>query len=82
LLEKYEGDYKLPRAARVYKKDGTLWTTIPGEPDLKMLPESSTKFFSSNKEYDWQIEFQTDGYGKVLKTYFIFNGFKKEAKKL
>ena len=82
LLDKYEGDYKLSRVARIYKKEGTLWTTIPGEPDLKMLPESSTKFFSSNKEYDWQIEFKTDVYGKVLKTYFIFSGLKIEAKKL
>ena len=56
--------------------------TNPGEPDLKLLPESNTKFFSTNKEYDWQIEFQTDDNSKVLKTYFIFSGLKKEAKKL
>jgi hypothetical protein len=56
--------------------------THKGEPDLKLLPESKTKFFSTNKEYDWQIEFQTDDDGKVLKTYFIFSGLKKEAKKL
>ncbi len=82
LLDKYVGEYQLSRIARVYKKDGTLWTTIPGEPDLKLLPESSTKFFSSNKEYDWQIEFKTDTAGNVLKAYFIFSGLKKEAKKL
>lgn len=82
LLDKYAGKYKLSRVAKVYKKDGTLWTTIPGEPDLKLLPESSTKFFSSNKFYDWQIEFKTDKSGKVLKAYFIFSGLKKEAKKL
>ncbi len=82
VLDKYIGEYKVSRIARVYKKDGTLWTTIPGEPDLKLLPESSTKFFSSNKEYDWQIDFKTDASGNVLKTYFIFSGLKIEAKKL
>ncbi len=82
LLDKYAGEYKMSRIAKVYKKDGTLWTTIPGEPDLKMLPESSTKFFSSNKFYDWQIEFKTDKDGNVVKAYFIFSGLKKEAKKL
>ncbi len=82
LLDKYAGEYKMSRIAKVYKKDGTLWTTIPEEPDLKLLPESSTKFFSSNKFYDWQIEFKTDKAGNVVKAYFIFSGLKKEAKKL
>jgi CubicO group peptidase (beta-lactamase class C family) len=82
LLDKYVGEYKLPRIVKVYKKDGTLWITIPGEPDLKLLAESPTKFFSSNKEYDWQIEFETDASGNVLKTYFIFSGLRKEAKKI
>jgi len=82
LLDNYVGEYKVSRVAKVYKKDGTLWTTITGEPDLKLLPESPTKFFSSDKEYDWQIEFKTDASGKVLQTFFIFSGLKKEAKKL
>ena len=82
LLDKYAGKYKLSRIASVYKKDGTLWTTIPGEPDLKLLPESPTKFFSSNKFYDWQIEFKTGKDGKIVKTYFIFSGLKIEATKL
>ena len=80
LLDHYVGNFESPSAA-VYKKDGTLWMTNKGEPDLKLLPESNTKFFSPNKEYDWQIEFQTDAYGKVVKTYFIFSGLKKEAKR-
>lgn len=66
----------------LFHQFGTLWTTIPGEPDLKLLAESPAKFFSSNKEYDWQIEFETDVSGNVLKTYFIFSGLRKEAKKL
>jgi CubicO group peptidase (beta-lactamase class C family) len=82
LLDKYTGEYALPSITNVYKKNGTLWTTIPGEPDLKLLPESNTKFFSSDKEYDRQIEFKTDANGKVVKTYFIFSGLKKEAKRL
>ena len=59
-----------------------LWMTIHAEPDLKLLPESKTKLFSSSKEYDLQIEFETDNKGNVAKTYFIFSGLKKEAKKL
>ncbi len=82
LLAKYVGEYALPRITKVYKKEGTLWMTVQGESDLKLLPESSTKFFSSDKEYDWQIEFMTDNNGKIVKTYFIFSGLKKEAKKL
>ncbi len=82
LLDKYAGEYKLSRIASVYKKDGALWTTIPGEPDLKLLPESPTKFFSADKEYDWQIEFKIDKNGNLVKTYFVFSGLKKEAKKL
>ena len=82
ILDKYVGEYALPRVTKVYKKDGTLWTTIAGEPDLKLLPESPTKFFSSDKEYDWQIEFKTDLNWNVVKTYFIFSGLKKEVKKL
>ncbi len=79
LLDKYVGEYALPFITKVYKKDGTLWMTIHGEPDLKLLPESNTKFFSSNKEYDLQLQFDTDDKGNVAKTYFIFNGLKKEA---
>ncbi len=82
LLNKYVGEYALPRVTKAYKKNGTLWVTIQGEPDLKLLPESSTKFFSSDKEYDWQLEFVTDTNGKIVKTYFIFSGLKKEVKKL
>lgn len=82
LLDKYIGEYALPGVKKVYKKEGTLWVTIQGEPDLKLLPESPTKFFSSDKEYDWQLEFMTDSNGKIVKTYFIFSGLKKEAKKL
>ena len=82
LLDKYAGEYALPRITKVYKKEGTLWMIIPGEPDLKLLPESTTKFFSSDKEYDWQVEFITNDNGKIVKTYFIFSGLKKEAKKL
>jgi len=82
LLDKYAGEYALPHVTKVYKKEGTLWMTIQGEPDLKLLPESPTKFFSSDKEYDWQVEFMTDDNGKIAKTYFIFSGLKKEAKKL
>jgi hypothetical protein len=59
-----------------------LWITIHGEPDLKLLPESNTKFFSSDKEYDWQVEFITDNNGNVVKTYIIFSGLKKKVKKL
>ena len=81
-LDNYAGNYALPYITTVYKKEGTLWMTNKGEPDLKLLPESNTKFFSPNKEYDWQIEFQTDGVGRVLKTFFIFGGLKKEATKL
>jgi CubicO group peptidase (beta-lactamase class C family) len=54
LLNKYAGQYALPTVSRLYKKEGKLWMTIRGEPDLKLLPESPTKFFSSDKEYDWQ----------------------------
>jgi len=82
LLDKYVGEYVLPRVTKVYKKEGTLWVTIQGEPDLKLLPESPSKFFSSDKEYDWQLEFMTDNNGKIVKTYFIFSGLKKEVKKL
>lgn len=82
LLDNYTGTYVLDHSLKVYKKDGTLWVTITNEPDLKLLPESKNKFFSSDKEYDWQIDFQTNGDGKVVKTYFIFSGLKVEAKKL
>jgi hypothetical protein len=82
LLDKYVGEYSLPGVTKVYRKEGTLWVTVQGEPDLKLLPESPTKFFSSDKEYDWQLEFMTDNNGKIVKTYFIFSGLKKEAKKL
>lgn len=81
LLGKYTGKYSLPGVTKVYKKEGTLWMTITGEPDLKLVPESPTKFFSSDKEYDWQVEFEMDNNGKVVKTYFIYSGLKKELKK-
>ena len=82
ILDRYVGKYKILYTITIYKKDGTLWMTNRGEPDLKLLPESPTKFFSSSREYDWQIEFKTDVSGRVLKTYFIFSGLKKEATKL
>lgn len=82
LLDKYAGNYALPYITTVYKKDGTLWMTMKGEPDLKLLPESNTKFFSADKEYDTQIEFETDSAAKVVKTFIISSGLKKEAKRL
>lgn len=82
ILDKYVGEYALPNIIKVYKKEGTLWMTISGEPDLKLLPESPTKFFSSDKEYDWQIEFKIDSKRNVVNTYFIYSGLKKEVKKL
>ena len=82
VLNKYVGDYSLPGITKIYKRNGTLWVTIKGEPDLKLLPESNTKFFSSDKEYDWQVEFQVNNKGNIVKTYFIFIGLKKEVRKL
>jgi hypothetical protein len=67
LLDKYTG--------------GTLWTTMPGEPDLQLIPESNIKFFSANKNYDWQMEFKTNPGDKFVKAYVIINGLKKEVKK-
>jgi len=55
---------------------GHIW------PDLNLLPESNNKFFSPDKEYDYQIEFVTNTDGKVIKTYFIYIGLKVEAKKM
>jgi CubicO group peptidase (beta-lactamase class C family) len=81
LLDKYVGKYGFP-GINVYKKEGTLWRTNSGEPDMKLLPESATKFFSASKEYDFQIQFETDDKGDVVKTYFIFGGLKTELKKL
>ncbi|MCC6287941.1 MAG: serine hydrolase [Chitinophagaceae bacterium] len=81
ILEKYVGEYTQYHK-RLYKKEGTLWMTIRGEPDLKLLPESNTKFFSSDKEYDWQVEFNTDNNGNIIKTYFIYSGLKQEVKKI
>jgi hypothetical protein len=81
LLDKYVGKYGF-RGINVYKKEGTLWRTNSGEPDMKLLPESATKFFSASKEYDFQIQFETDDKGDVVKTYFIFGGLKTELKKL
>lgn len=82
LLDNYTGTYTMPHSTTVYKKDGTLWMTVTNEPDLKLLPESNNKFFSPNKEYDWQINFETGTDGKVLRTYFIYSGLKVEAKRL
>ncbi len=81
LLDKYTGEYALPTLVNIYKKDGTLWTTMPGEPDLQLIPESNIKFFSANKNYDWQMEFKTNPGDKIVKAYVIINGLKKEVKK-
>lgn len=81
ILDSYTGNYEVPYPIGVYRKKNTLWMTMEGEPDLKLLAESGTKFFSASKEYDLQLEFTKDAFGKLLHAFIINNGLKKEMRR-
>jgi len=81
LLDRYVGKYSAGLTLEFIKKDGQLFRHRDGTKDVRLIPESNTKFFYSDGS-DRQIEFEVDGTGKVTKTWFINNGLKGEMKKV
>ena len=81
LLDRYTGKYSAGLTLEFIKKDGKLYRHRDGTKDVLLIPESDTKFFYGDGS-DRQIEFEVDGTGKVIKTWFINNGLKGEMKKV
>jgi CubicO group peptidase (beta-lactamase class C family) len=80
ILGNYVGKYFGGVTMQFIKKDGKLYRHRTGIPDIELKPESPTKFFYGDGT-DRQIEFETDGSGKVIKTWFLNMGQKGELKK-
>jgi hypothetical protein len=81
ILDRYVGKYSAFMTLVFIKKDGKLYRHRDGTPDIKLKPESDTKFFYADGT-DRQIEFEVDQSGKVIKAWFINSGQKGELKKL
>jgi CubicO group peptidase (beta-lactamase class C family) len=77
ILDRYVGKYGIPQEIELIKKEGKLYRRLKGRPDVELKPESERKFFYSNNPND-QLEFEVDATGKVLKTYLVTYGIKKE----
>ena len=81
VLNNYVGKYSAGLTLEFIVKDGNLYRHRDGTADIRLIPESNTKFFYGDKS-DRQIEFEIDASGKVLKTWFINNGLKGEMTKI
>ena len=76
-LEKYVGTYG---KVKIIIKDNYLYLIDEAnDDDIKLLPESKTKFFYEG-ENDRQIEFQLNKNNKVLNAWLIDSGLKHQLK--
>ncbi len=89
-IEKFVGNYMLPLLRPPYmvsfpvelvNKNGTLFIHTAAGKDKELKPESLTKFYYADGS-DQQIEFEKDKNGKLIKTWYIGWGLKKEIKKI
>lgn len=81
LIDRYAGTFFAFLTMEFISKDGKLYRTRKGTPDIELIPESETKFFYADGT-DRQIEFELDTSGKVTKAWFINTGQKGELKKV
>jgi CubicO group peptidase (beta-lactamase class C family) len=74
LFTYYSGTYQIEDGIQmnVVNKNDTLWLLIPGAPELKLLPESTSGFFL--KEFNGQCTFSDVQQNKALKFVFTQDG--------
>lgn len=74
LLTEYVGTYQLPfsTVATVKQIKDRLFVQVTGQPEFRVFPMSSTRFFY--KALDAEIEFKKDGNGTVTGTVFRQGG--------
>jgi CubicO group peptidase (beta-lactamase class C family) len=80
VLNQYIGTYQdsaLNLKIGIIKKDGRLYRTRTGAPDVELKPESNTKLFYGDGS-DRQLEFETDPNRNVIKAWLIIDGLKTE----
>src|SRR5450755_340555 len=79
ILNKYTGEYKVSanQIIDISTKDGKLYRSRKGTPDIELKPESNTKLFYGDGS-DRQLEFETDEFGNVTKSWFISVWLKTE----
>jgi CubicO group peptidase (beta-lactamase class C family) len=72
ILNRYTGEYKVStnQIIDISTKDGKLYRSREGTPDIELKPESNTKLFYGDGS-DRQLEFETDKFGNVTKASFI-----------
>lgn len=89
-IEKYVGKYMMPLLRPPYmvsfpvelvNENGMLYLHTGADKDMELKPESSTKFYYADGS-DQQIEFEKDKDGKLIKTWYIGWGLKREIKKM
>jgi CubicO group peptidase (beta-lactamase class C family) len=84
LLDRYAGKYQQRGASSsdtIITKEGKLYFHTYWGGRFQMKPESDTKFFLEDFP-DFQIEFEVDNKGRVIKAYSINAGVKDEMKKM
>lgn len=87
VLDRYVGKYIIPNVPKptvmeLFKKKGKLLLRYENALiETELRPESDTKFFNDSGP-NQQIEFEVNSSGKLLKTFSIFGGMKKEIKRI
>ncbi len=84
LLDRYAGKYQQRGASSsdtIIIKEGKLYFHTYWGGRFQMKPESNTKFFLEELPF-FQIEFEVDNKGRVIKAYTINAGVKDEMKKM
>jgi CubicO group peptidase (beta-lactamase class C family) len=79
ILNKYAGEYKVltNQIIDISTRDGKLYRSRKGTPDIELKPESNTKLFYGDGT-DRQLEFETNKFGIVTKAWFIKDWLKTE----
>ncbi len=83
ILKRYTGKYQLGGSTNfeLIEKDKYLFLKPEGGGEMKLRPESETKFFFAGNP-EQQIEFILDQNGAILKCYFFNKGSQIEIKRL
>lgn len=79
LLKNYEGIFDYGVKIKLINKNGKLYQ-IDDNYEIELKPESKNRFFYSDNSFRF-IDFEIDGQGKVLRSWFIQDGRRTEMKK-
>jgi CubicO group peptidase (beta-lactamase class C family) len=77
-LSRYVARFETPFPFEVVEKEGKLMMNFGRE--VELVPESKTKFFVSEDDSDFQLEYVFNKKNETIQVFFIEGGVKTEAK--